>query len=411
MLQQRFHRALVSLMRLERRFEPFIRPYVQPFFRPALALLIQAAINAGREDQGLNLAEEKPLPDEEAFLDSIIADMGAYMRTHYKPGEYQRAGNTKTHGIVRGEVIVHDNLPAKLRHGVFKKPRAFPAWIRFSGPGPDSPKDIDDVGFLSMSIKMMDVPGRKVMDGEKLTQDLLAICTPTFVTPDVKANAQLQSEILKGTPLFYFGNPRRSHWLDFLMQGLWNETQTSPLECQYYSTVPYLLGEGQAMQYSMRPKEKTRTPIPRLPLRPPDNYLRDAMVNALRERSAEFELLVQVQIDPHRMPIENAAVRWPTRLSPYVPVATVRIPAQHFTSAEQLAFASRLTFTPWHCLPEHRPLGNQSRARLRLYGELSKLRQKMNKTPHYEPTGKETFGDLDTGSGAPAAVPLRRAQS
>ncbi|MDX2507379.1 MAG: hypothetical protein QNL62_23285 [Gammaproteobacteria bacterium] len=46
---------------------------------------------------------------------------------------------------------------------------------------------------------------------------------------------------------------------------------------------------------------------------------------------------------------------------------------------------------PWHCLPEHRPLGNQSRARKRMYFELSRFRQEMNQTSHYEPTGDEVF--------------------
>ena len=33
------------------------------------------------------------------------------------------------------------------------------------------------------------------------------------------------------------------------MQMLWTKTQTSPLEATYFSCVPYLLGEGQAMQF------------------------------------------------------------------------------------------------------------------------------------------------------------------
>jgi len=37
-------------------------------------------------------------------VDGIIADMSAYMRDHYGPGRYQRAGNIRTHGIVRGEL-------------------------------------------------------------------------------------------------------------------------------------------------------------------------------------------------------------------------------------------------------------------------------------------------------------------
>jgi hypothetical protein len=66
-------------------------------------------------------------------------------------------------------------------------------------------------------------------------------------------------------------------------------------------------------------------------------------------------------------------------------------PSAKFASPEQLGFAGNLSFNLWHCLPEHRPLGNQSRARRRLYWELSQFRQKMNATPHVEPTGDEVF--------------------
>jgi hypothetical protein len=238
---------------------------------------------------------------------------------------------------------------------------------------------------------MMGVPGRKFMDDEKETQDLLTICTPTFVTPDVIANQDLQTEILKGTPGLYFFRPRRTHLLDLLMQSWWNQTQWNPLEQRYWSCVPYLLGEGQAVMYSIRPKSKHQTRIPRLPLRPPDNYLRDAMVATLAERDVEFDILVQVQKDPHRMPIENASVRWPERLSKFVPVATLRVPRQTFDSPAQMAFAHNLSYNPWHSIAEHRPLGNQNRARFRMYWELSKLRQERNATPHIEPTGDEVF--------------------
>ena len=143
--------------------------------------------------------------------------------------------------------------------------------------------------------------------------------------------------------------------------------------------------------------------MPRLPLRPPDNYLRDAMVATLAERDVEFDVLLQVQTDPFKMPIENNAVLWPTKLSPRVPAAVLRIPQQTFDSPEQLAFARKLTYNPWHTIAEHRPLGNQSRARKRMYYELSRLRQQMNAEEHYEPTGDETFParQIPRGSGAP----------
>ena len=178
-----------------------------------------------------------------------------------------------------------------------------------------------------------------------------------------------------------------------LMQSLWNETQTNPLGATFYSCVPYLLGQGQAMQYSFWPKTNVPRRIPGLPFHPPDNYLRDNMIRTLDEMDVEIEMRLQLQTDPFLMPIENNAVLWPTRLSPRVPAATLRIPRQKFDDPGQFAFARNLRFNPWHCLPDHRPLGNQSRARKRMYDEMAKFRQKMNGADHIEPTGDERFGE------------------
>jgi hypothetical protein len=383
--------ALLKGIQLERRIDPFLRPAFDAVLRDPVARLLTALINAQRDNEGLALAEEKLLPGEEAIVDSIIHSFQEQMRGLWKPGGFERGGNTKTHGIVRGELTVHDGLPAHLRHGVFAAPRTFSAWVRFSGPGPYVTPDIDDVGFMSLSVKLMGVPGPKLMDEEKFTQDFTAVCTPTFVTADVRSNAHLQQASVQNASIYHFLNLAQPHLLDLLMQGLWTKTQSSPFEAPYFSCVPYLLGPGQAMQYSFWPTTKQRTPIPNLPLRPPDDYLRNAMVASLDRGDVSFDLRVQLQTDAHLMPLENAAVLWPERLSPRLLVATLRLPRQTFASAAQLAFAKRLSYNPWHCLPEHRPLGNQSRARRRMYLALSTLRHQMNAVPHYEPDGSETF--------------------
>ena len=77
--------------------------------------------------------------------------------------------------------------------------------------------------------------------------------------------------------------------------------------------------------------------------------------------------------------------------TPFIPAATVHIPKQTIDTPAHTAFAKVLSLNPWHCLPEHRPLGNQSRARKRMYDELSRLRMRMNGVEHYEPTGDEVF--------------------
>ena len=317
----------LAFIQFERRFDPFFRPAFDAVLRDPLARFVTFLINARRVDEKLALAEEKPLPGEEEFVDSIIASFQAQMRGLWKPGGFERGGNTKTQGIVRAEFIVHEGLPAEMRHGIFAAPKTYRAWVRFSGPGPYITPDIDDVGFMSISIKLMGVPGPKLMSEEQGTQDMFGVSPPTFVTPDVKANAQLQIESLKNASIFYFANLHRPHILDGIMQGLFIKTQSSPFEAPYFSCVPYLLGAGQAMQYSVWPKTKKRTPIPR----------------------------------------------------------------QKFDSPAQMEFAKRLSYNPWHSIAEHRPLGNQSRARRRMYLALSTLRHEMNAIPHYEPTGDEVF--------------------
>jgi len=383
--------ASFKFIQLERRFDPLVRPAFDAVLRDPVARLTTALINSQRTNEGLKLAEERELPGEEQFLDSIISTFQKQMSGLWKPGGFERGGNTKTHGIVRGEFIVHEDLPERYRHGIFAQPRTYRAWVRFSGPGPYITPDIDDVGFMSISIKLMGVDGPKLMSEEKFTQDMTGVCTPTFVTPDVRANAQLQIASLQNASLFHFINFHRSHLLDLIMQGLLTKTQSSPFEAPYFSCVPYLLGEGQAMQYSVWPKTPKRTPVPRLPLRPPDNYLRNAMAAALDAGDVELDYRIQLQTDSFLMPIENAAVLWPEKLSPRVSVATLRLPRQRFDSPAQINFEKRLSYNPWHSIAEHRPLGNQSRARRRMYLALSTLRHDMNAIPHYEPTGDEVF--------------------
>ena len=178
--------ASTSFVHFERRFDPFFRPAFDALFRDLLTSLATSLINSRRTNDGLKIAEEKAFQGEEEWVDSIIKSFTDQMALLWKPGRFERGGNTKTHGIVRAEFIVHENLPSELRRGIYAQPCTYPAWVRFSGPGPYITPDIDDVGFMSIGIKLMRVPGPKLMEEEKFTQDMFAVSTPTFVTPDVR---------------------------------------------------------------------------------------------------------------------------------------------------------------------------------------------------------------------------------
>jgi len=383
-----FSDLFLWLWRLERRTEFLYRPRFDKWLRPTLFAWAQARQNSRRQDDHLKLAQEQLLPGEEQFIRATIDEIAKFTRENWLPGGAQRFGNTKTFGVLRGEFSVLPDLPANLRRGLFAEPGSYPAWVRFSGPGPYAPPDIEDLGQCSVGIKVMGVPGSKLMEDERLTQDLILVSPASFVTPDIRENAKLQRWVRAKAPLAYAINPFDPHLLHMFMQLLYSPMHANPLEVQYYSNVPFLLGEDQAVQYSLKPRSPART---RIPARPAENYLRDAMIKTLAVGPWEFDFMVQVQTDSFLMPIEDATVKWPEQLSPYIPVARLRLPAQKFTSDEQLAFADVLRYNPWHSLPDHKPLGNSNRARRQMYWELASLRQAMNQVQHIEPTGEEKF--------------------
>ncbi len=116
--------TLTFFLHLERRFDHWLRPPFDATLRDPIACLVTALINLQRKNEGLKIAEEKPLPNEEEYLNSIISSFTTQMRGLWKPGGFERGGNTKTHGIVRGEeghLCKAADLPVL---GAFFRPRS-----------------------------------------------------------------------------------------------------------------------------------------------------------------------------------------------------------------------------------------------------------------------------------------------
>lgn len=387
-LGPRINDAILGLVTLEHRVDPYFRDGFNALFQRPLVNMVQFFLRLLHKNPEMALCQEIVEPDEQEIAASITERMKEFTAREYKGRTAERAGNTKTYGVVRAEFRVMEEVLPLFGKGVFAEAKTYPAWIRFSGPGPLSPPDVADAGILSIGIKVMGVAGDKLLDDEKWTQDFLGISCPTFTTPNTKENLKLQYEIYARTPTFYFFKPFDSHLLDATMQGLYARMNRSPLETQYWSCVPYLCGDGLAVKYSVRPASDHKTKIP---WNPPDNWLRQSLAMRLANEDVELDFLVQAQADPRRMPIEDASIEWPEGLSPFVPVAKILIPRQRFDSPEQLAFANVLSYNPWHTTATHRPLGNQNRARKLIYAQLSEMRQAMNHDPHVEPDGSETF--------------------
>ena len=352
--------------------------------------IVQRLKNFRRPNLGLDLAEERIADNESAVTEHIIDVFTQNLLQRYSTRAVERGANAKTYGVVRAEFRVLPGLPEELAQGVFSKARTYPAWVRVADTGSVITADPEHVGVVGMGIKLMAVEGPKLIDDEQCTQDFTLIGVRTFTAPDTAGMAELQTAILNLRPSVYFFNLRSpGRVLDLVMQALDSHLLGSPLESQLFSCTAYLHGAGRAVHYSLKPRYERRSPIPKSPS---DNYLREAMIETLRhEDGVVFDFMVQLQRDSHRQPIEDPSIEWKEADTPFVPVAELRIPRQEFDSQAQLRFADVLSFTPWHSLPDHRPLGGINRSRKAMYQELSQLRQRLNGVESYEPSGNEEF--------------------
>lgn len=336
--------------------------------------------------------------DEERAAAQIAEMIGARVeKDRQAAGSAHRDAHAKAHGCVRAVLKVDDRLPPAFSQGVFQPGRVYPSWIRFSnGSGQAAADSAGDA--RGMAIKLMGVPGPKLAEDERSTQDFLFLNHPVFFVRDAADYVEFVRAASAGHAWrFFFPSLNPARWrLHELNIGraIRGRKAADLLALRYWSTTPYLMGGSGPAKFSVRPCG------PAAPDRPaggsPD-FLREALAVRLSSRPACFEFLVQLQKDASAMPVEDPTILWSESASPFVRVGTVEIPApQRFESAAQVRFCENLSFSPWHSVPEHRPLGGINRVRRVVYESVSRLRHALNREPRAEPSD---------ASGGPISAP------
>ena len=353
----------------------------------AVVLSISAINLAHAQDQSnVNpfsaLAQEVIEPDEAELIDQIVKASLDRLKAQFPDGKRPvlRDAHPKTHGLVSAEFIVLDGLPEQLRHGVFKEPRKFEALIRFSAGNVEVQEDTIPQA-AGMAIKLLGVEGEKLIAAEKdaTTQDFIMINAPIFFVRNLKDYVLLHADLARGKLAEFFVNRPLEMEAVKIVRG---QRLFNPIQVRYWSMTPYLLGDA-AIKFSATPISRTANVPPAVP--GPD-FLGEAMAEQLKTEDVYYEFSVQVQSDPKAMPIEDPVVMWDEQQAPFQRVALIRIPKQDITAAGRIEIAEGLSFTPWHALPEHRPLGSNNRARLKVYEAISEFRHRMNDVPRREPT-------------------------
>ena len=344
--------------------------------------------------------------DEPETIQAIIAAMAkAHQLTRQRLGHTVRSSHAKAHGLLRGELRVHNDLPTHLRQGLFAAPRHYPVIIRLA----HVPGDLDDdrkvSGPRGISIKVLGVEGEMLpQHAGRTTQDFVldtgkvfnAIGAKTFlaqiaplenIAPHVPqpikgaiTAASLATNTLlghKSAALDFFGHP-------------WKH----PLAEPYYSQVPIRYGDYIA-KLSVTPDTAALRALLDEKFDPQDyDGMRTATVAFFREHPAEFVVSAQLCTDLDTMPVENANKEWPEDQSPYQPIARLVLPAQDAWSPARQAFVDEsLSFCPAHSLAAHQPLGSIMRARMQAYEVLSRDRREQNGVPMIEPRSMDELPD------------------
>jgi catalase len=335
-----------------------------------------------------DFGREYPNPEEPAVITEMVHEMKDQVDRMYEKTKMLRQVHTKMHGCVKASFTIEENLPEELKVGVFKEAKEYHAWVRFSNastkPKPDKKKDIRGI-----AIKLMNVPGEKILKDEHLekTQDFLLMTHETFFSKNLmEFRKTLKAVTAKSKlPLIgYFLNPM--HWGLVLRLMKSMKKSTNPLSESYWSTQPYRFGaEDKAVKYFLKPSksnvlinEDTSD----------DDFLKVNLSQTLNTNSVEFDFFVQLQTNADTMPIEDPTIPW---TSEFQKVATLKIIKQDFDSEQQITFGENLSFNAWHSLPEHQPLGSFNRARKIAYEALSKYRHDKNQIPMFEPEDSDNF--------------------
>jgi catalase len=317
-----------------------------------------------------------PNDRQEAITDAVLADS---LKKQEEKGPNLRQVHSKSHGLVSGKFIVEEHLPNRCKVGVFANPQEYDIWVRFSNGS--SPKEVgvlqpDTEGDVrGMAIKLKNIKGEKVSSDENDTQDFILINHHVFFLPDVAGYIDF-GEFRKAMTLGQTPDPALIEKLQpslTILKELTSKVTVNPLCIQYWSTTPYKFGSN-FIKFSVKPHDLKVTSSST-----PDsqNYLREAIVAYLtnEKKEVKFDFLVQFFVDETKTPIENPMQEWKQEDSPFIKLATITIPFQEFDNDERKKIDESLSFTPWHTLPEHEPVGSVNLSRRKIYQETAKARR------------------------------------
>lgn len=339
-------------------------------------------------------------PHEDEQIEKIVEMMhAANVRAFDRHRHAIRDAHAKQHGTVVGTLEIPE-LPEHLAQGLFAQPGSYPVVIRFSS-APGEIKDDNIPTPHGMAVKVIGVAGQKMLpdQADEVTQDFLMVSMPVIPFGTVEQYLKMQNIIAlqdespeEGQRAFAALARGGQKVLGLL--GIQNPTVDGIAAAN-----EHVLGQTFHTMAAIRYGDYIAK-LSAAPLSPEVKALegkiletakhpsaqRDALVEFFREHGAEYQLRAQLCTDLEKMPVEDGSVLWEEELSPHQPIARIVIPAQEAYSPARRVFSDdKLSFNPWHTIPEHQPLGSIMRVRIKAYESSTAFRHAMNVQPRIEP--------------------------
>jgi hypothetical protein len=261
-----------------------------------------------------------------------------------------------------------------------------------------------------LAIKIIGVEGERLEGSEAdVTQDLVLVNGPAFGAPNAKqflATLKLLAKTtdrVQGLKKIISGALRGVQDVIVAATGTPNATvatlggqpETHILGETFYSQVPLRFGNYIA-KMAVAPVSPELVALVQAPLnvnRIPDG-LREAVVKFFRQNGGTWEVCAQLCTNLDDMPVENAATVWPVKKSPYRAVARITVkPQAAWTLARLAAVDDGMSFSPWHGLAAHRPLGSIMRVRKTAYEMGRRFRAEKTGRSVLEPREQKPFID------------------
>ena len=303
-------------------------------------------------------SEAEELAQFRAFAQEIQGIQREAATEHAQP--IQRGFHAKSHACLNGELRLDHARDPRTRFGIFADDRAPKRIIARFSNGVGWRQGDADLDARGLAIKVLDVPGPKYLDDEPMSQDILMTNSPVPVGRNAVEFMKFAHANVKGrTAGLFFLVGHASTAAEALSR---TNAVDSMVTERFWSGGAFHLGAHQAVKMSTRPCDLH---LVREPKRDTEDYLRTDLVAAARDGIC-MTLYVQFQTDPTRTPIENASKIWEESDSPLVPVGRVVMPPQTVDPSATAA-CDALSFSPWHALPAHKPMGHINRARRYVY--------------------------------------------